>query len=168
MHRLDLPVPSFIQPSQAIDFSACGKALASHDLQTLEELVCLLIVRQVEGALGLLESNFFLLPLGLLLYNRIYGLLKVDLVGFFIIHLLRRLPHELTDSLSLVHLDSFHLGKVVVSQLDLQIHLLHEGVELVLVLIPLSLRRVVLLIQTISELPLQDHLSPLDHSLVAS
>jgi hypothetical protein len=57
---------------------------------------------------------------------------------------------------------------VVVSQLDLQIHLLHEGVELVLVLIPLCLRRVVLLIQTISELSLQDHLSPLDHSLVAS
>ena len=168
MHRLDLPVPSLIQPSQPINFGACGKALASHDLQTLEEFECLLVVRQVEGSLGLLEANLILLPLGLLLYNGIYGLLQVDLVGFFIVHLLRGFPHELINSLSLIHLNGFHLSKVVVSQLDLEIHLLHEGIELVLVLIPLCLRRVVFLIQTISELSLQDHLSPLDHSLVAS
>lgn len=154
MHRLDLPVPSLVKPPQPIDLSACGKALAGDDLETLEEFVCLLVIRQVEGALGLLEADFILLPLGLLLYNGIYGLLEVDLVWFLIIHLLRGFPHELVDSLSLVHLYSFHLSKVVVGKLDLEIHLLHEGVELGLVLVPLCLRRVVLLIQTISELPL--------------
>jgi hypothetical protein len=154
MHRLDLPVPSLVKPPQPIDLSACGKALAGDDLETLEEFVCLLVVRQVEGALGLLEADLILLPLGLLLYNGIYGLLEVDLVWFLIIHLLRGFPHELVDCLSLVHLYSFHLSKVVVGKLDLEIHLLHEGVELGLVLVPLCLRRVVLLIQTISELPL--------------
>ena len=154
MHRLDLPVPSLVKPPQPIDLCACGKALAGDDLETLEEFVCLLVVSQVEGALGLLEADFILLPLGLLLYNGIYGLLEVYLVGFLIIHLLRGFSHELVDSLSLVHLYSFHLSKVVVGKLDLEIHLLHEGVELGLVLVPLYLRRVVLLIQTISELPL--------------
>jgi len=154
MHRLDLPVPSLVKPPQPIDLSACGKALAGDDLETLEEFVCLLVVRQVEGALGLLEADLILLPLGLLLYNGIYGLLEIYLVWFLIIHLLRGFPHELVDSLSLVHLYSFHLSKVVVGKLDLEIHLLHEGVELGLVLVPLCLRRVVLLIQTISELPL--------------
>ena len=119
MHRLDLPVPSLIKASQPINFGACSKALASHDLQTLEEFVCLLVVRQVECALGLLEANFILLPLGLLLYNGIYGLLEVDLVGFLIINLLGGFPHELVDSLSLVHLYGFHLSKVVVGKLDL-------------------------------------------------
>jgi len=154
MHRLDLPVPSLVKPPQPIDLSACSKALAGDDLETLEEFVCLLVVRQVEGALGLLEADLILLPLGLLLYNGIYGLLEIYLVWFLIIHLLRGFPHELVDSLSLVHLYSFHLSKVVVGKLDLEIHLLHEGVELGLVLVPLCLRRVVLLIQTISELPL--------------
>ena len=119
MHRLDLPVPSLVQPPQPIDLGACGKALAGDHLETLEEFVCLLVVRQVEGALGLLEADLILLPLGLLLYNGIYGLLEVDLVGFLIIHLLGGFPHELVDSLSLVHLYGFHLSKVVVGKLDL-------------------------------------------------
>jgi len=64
--------------------------------------MCFLIVSQVESALRLLKSDFVLLPLCLLFYNVVYGLLEGNLILLiFFLDLLSRFSHKGRDSLCL-------------------------------------------------------------------